>query len=87
MIKPHIVFDDNNLSKKIKNFWDKNLSIYSISKSNLIIVIGGDGFMLWALKKYRNTNKSSKYIMLADTKDLKSLPFWECQFESGRGHH
>jgi len=19
--------------------------------------------------------------------DLKSLPFWECQFESGRGHH
>ena len=26
-------------------------------------------------------------VKLVDTKDLKSLPFWECQFESGRGHH
>ena len=25
-------------------------------------------------------------VKLVDTKDLKSLPFWECQFESGRGH-
>ena len=25
-------------------------------------------------------------MKLVDTKDLKSLPFWECQFESGRGH-
>ena len=24
-------------------------------------------------------------VKLVDTKDLKSLPFWECQFESGRG--
>ena len=39
------------------------------------------------VKKYRNTNKRSKNMMLADTKDLKSLPFMECQFESGRGHH
>ena len=26
-------------------------------------------------------------VKLVDTKDLKSLPFMECQFESGRGHH
>ena len=26
-------------------------------------------------------------VKLVDTKDLKSLPIWECQFESGRGHH
>ena len=26
-------------------------------------------------------------VKLVDTKDLKSLPLWECQFESGRGHH
>ena len=39
------------------------------------------------VKKYRNTNMMSKDMMLADTKDLKSLPFCECQFESGRGHH
>ena len=25
-------------------------------------------------------------VKLVDTKDLKSLPIWECQFESGRGH-
>ena len=25
-------------------------------------------------------------VKLVDTKDLKSLPVWECQFESGRGH-
>ena len=25
-------------------------------------------------------------MKLVDTKDLKSLPVWECQFESGRGH-
>ena len=24
-------------------------------------------------------------VKLVDTKDLKSLPIWECQFESGRG--
>ena len=58
MIKPYIIFDNNNLSKKIKNFLDKNLKIYKISKSNLIIVIGGDGFMLWALKKYNKFKKT-----------------------------
>ena len=58
MIKSHIVFDNNELSKKIKSFLEKNLSTYSISKSNLIIVIGGDGFMLWALKKYNKFKKS-----------------------------
>ena len=26
-------------------------------------------------------------VKLVDTKDLKSLPVWECWFESGRGHH
>ena len=52
MIKPHIIFDKNNFSIKIKNFLYKNLTNYSVLKSNLIIVIGGDGFMLWALKKY-----------------------------------
>ena len=57
MIKSHIVFDNNKLSKKIKNFLDKHLTTYSISKSNLIIVIGGDGFMLSTLKKYNKFKK------------------------------
>jgi len=57
MIKSHIVFDNNKLSKKIKIFLEKHLKTYSISKSNLIIVIGGDGFMLSTLKKYNKFKK------------------------------
>ncbi len=57
MIKAHIVFDKNNLSIKIKNFLERKLTNYSVLKSNLIIVIGGDGFMLWTLKKYSKYNK------------------------------
>jgi len=57
MIKPHIVFDKNNLSIRIKNFLYKNLKIYPASNSNLIIVIGGDGFMLETLKRYNKYGK------------------------------
>ena len=78
MIKPHIVFDNNNLSKKIKNYLDNNLKTYSILKSNLIIVIGGDGFMLWALKKYNKYQKpfyginSGNYGFLMNKFSLKN---------------
>ena len=58
MIKPHILFDKNKLSIKIKNFLKKKLGHYSILKSNLIIVVGGDGFMLGSLKKYYKYNKN-----------------------------
>lgn len=57
MIKPHILFDKNKLSITIKNFLKKKLGNYSIPKSNLIIVIGGDGFMLGSLKKYYKYKK------------------------------
>tara|TARA_Y100000748_G_scaffold300996_1_gene300429 strand:- start:709 stop:1479 length:771 start_codon:yes stop_codon:yes gene_type:complete len=57
MIKPHIVFDKNNFSIKIKIFLYKSLKNYSVLNSNLIIVIGGDGFMLEALKKYNKFKK------------------------------
>ena len=57
MIKPHILFDKNKLSINIKNFLKKKLGNYSISKSNFIIVIGGDGFMLGSLKKYYKYKK------------------------------
>ena len=78
MIKPHIVFDNNILSKKIKNYLDNNLKTYSILKSNLIIVIGGDGFMLWALKKYNKYQKpfyginSGNYGFLMNKFSLKN---------------
>ncbi len=57
MIKPYVVFDKNNSSIKIKNILDKYLTKYTLSKSNLIIVIGGDGFMLLTLKKYNKYKK------------------------------
>ena len=57
MIKPHILFDKNKLSINIKSFLKKKLGNYSIPKSNLIIVIGGDGFMLGSLKKYYKYKK------------------------------
>jgi len=58
MIKPHIVFDKNDLSIRIKKFLYKKFKNHSVSNSNLIIVIGGDGFMLEALKKYNKYKKT-----------------------------
>ena len=49
MIKPHILFDNTILSKKIKKFLDNKIKNTSLNKCNLIIVVGGDGFMLASL--------------------------------------
>ena len=57
MINPFIVSDKNSRSNKIKNAVLKRMNIYSLSKSNLIIVIGGDGFMLQSLKKNKRKEK------------------------------
>ena len=56
MNKPIIISDLNTKSLKIKSFLLKNLKNLS-SKSNVVIVIGGDGFMLKTLKKNRNSLK------------------------------
>ena len=56
MLKPYLVFDRNKLSFTIKKFLEKNLTFHSIQKSNIIIIIGGDGFMLSTLKKYYKYN-------------------------------
>ena len=57
MIKPLIISDKNRKSLKIKKFLFKNIKKNKFLKSNLIIVIGGDGFMLKTLKKNRNSSK------------------------------
>jgi len=51
-----IISDKNNKSQKIKLFLIKKLRNIKL-KSNLYIVIGGDGFMLKTLKKNRNNSK------------------------------
>ena len=56
MTKLQIISDKNKKSLKIKNLVIKKINQDQFKKENLIIVIGGDGFMLQTLKK----NKSSK---------------------------
>ena len=58
MLYPFIVSDKNSKSSKIKNSVLKKIKSYSLVKSNLIIVIGGDGFMLETLKKYNKYKKA-----------------------------
>ncbi len=57
MVKSHILFDNTKQSKKIKNFLDNKIENVSLNKCNLIIVVGGDGFMLSSLKKYNKYKK------------------------------
>jgi len=56
-IKPYFIFDETNKSIKLKNIFLKKYKNYSLKKSNLIVVLGGDGFMLNILKKLRTKNK------------------------------
>tara|TARA_Y100000590_G_C15639860_1_gene984531 strand:- start:771 stop:1547 length:777 start_codon:yes stop_codon:yes gene_type:complete len=56
-ILPHILFDKNPKSINIKTELTKKVKNYTLFKSNLFIVIGGDGFMLSCLKKYYKYKK------------------------------
>ena len=58
MTKTLIISDKNSKSRKIKKKIDKILSKKKLNKSNLVIVIGGDGFMLQTLKRNKKTSKS-----------------------------
>ena len=57
MSKPQIISDNNKKSSKIKNFLVKKINHNKFKNKNLIIVIGGDGFMLHTLKKNINSKK------------------------------
>jgi len=57
MNRPYIISDLNKKSQKIKTFILKKIKNKLFLKSNLIIVIGGDGFMLKILKKNINSGK------------------------------
>ncbi len=58
MINSFIIADRNSRSLKIKKAILKKIKSYSLAKSNLIIVIGGDGFMLETLKKFNKYKKN-----------------------------
>ena len=57
MSKLQIISDKNKTSSTIKNLLLKKIKSSHFKKENLIIVIGGDGFMLQTLKKNKNSNK------------------------------
>ena len=57
MSKLQIISDKNKKSLKIKNVLLKKIKSNHFTKENLVIVIGGDGFMLQTLKKNKNSNK------------------------------
>ena len=57
MKKVHIISDTNNKSIRIKKYLLNKIKTYSIKNSSVVIVIGGDGFMLQTLKKYNKFKK------------------------------
>ena len=57
MSKLQIISDKNKKSSKIRNLLLKKIKSTQFRRENLIIVIGGDGFMLQTLKKNKNSKK------------------------------
>ena len=57
MSKINIICDDNKKSKKINSILLKKIKSQNFKRNNLVIVIGGDGFMLQTLKKNKNSAK------------------------------
>ena len=57
MKKCFIIADSNKNSLKIKKSILRKIETTSLTKSSLIIVVGGDGFMLQTLKKYNKYKK------------------------------
>ena len=56
-LKPYLIFDKTSSALKIKKKVKKIIKTNSLSLSNVILVIGGDGFMLHTLKKLCNYKK------------------------------
>ena len=57
MNRVQIISDKNQRSLKIKSAVQKKINQNKIKRSNITIVIGGDGFMLQTLKKNRKSKK------------------------------
>jgi len=55
--KIHFIIDESIKNKSFKKFIFKKNKNYRLKNSNVIVVIGGDGFMLETLKKYYKYNK------------------------------
>ena len=56
-MKTIIISDKNKKSQKIKRSINKIFNQKKFKKVNLVVVVGGDGFMLKSLKKYKKNKK------------------------------
>ncbi len=57
MKKLHFVFDKTYSSKKFRKIIYKKYKNFTLKKSDIVVVAGGDGFMLKTIKKYYKYNK------------------------------
>ena len=79
MISLQIICDKNKKSLNIKKKLQKKIDNIDYKKDNLVIVIGGDGFMLQTLKKNKNSKKqfyginSGNYGFLMNKFSLKNI--------------
>ena len=79
MKRVQIISDKNQRSLKIKSVIQKKINQNKIKRSNVTIVIGGDGFMLQTLKKNNKTNNffygvnSGNYGFLMNKFSLKNI--------------
>ena len=77
--KVYLVFDKTKASLKIKSILIKKINITTLRNSNIIIVLGGDGFMLQTLKKFYKYEKpfyginSGNYGFLMNKFSLKNI--------------
>ena len=55
--KVYLVVDKTKQSLKIRNTLEKKINLTTLKNSDIIIVLGGDGFMLQTLKKFYQFNK------------------------------
>ena len=76
---PLIISDKNKKSTHIKKLLLKKINDHNFSKNKLVIVIGGDGFMLKTLKQNRNSKKqfyginSGNYGFLMNKFSVKNI--------------
>ena len=79
MSRIQIISDKNQKSLKIKSSIQKKINQNKIKRSNITIVIGGDGFMLQTLKKNKKSNNffygvnSGNYGFLMNKFSLKNI--------------
>ena len=57
MKKCHFIFDKTQKNINLKKIFLKKYKNYPLKISQVIVVLGGDGFMLQTLKKYQKYNK------------------------------